>query len=191
MAYYPVMVNLNGKRCLVVGGGKVAYRKVIHLLEAGAFVTVISPSFTEEILTIAESEKKMLTLIKREYEGKDVKGFFLVFACTDDIKTNKLIAKECEKYGLLVNIVDDSDASSFIVPAVLKRSDLLISISTGGKSPLLSRKIKEKLESIFDKRYEKLLEDLYKVREEVKVSNLGEEEKIKIYEDIIEKSHLF
>jgi len=191
MAYYPVMLNLNGKRCLVVGGGEVAFRKVFHLLEAGAFVTVISPSFTEEILTIAESEKKRLNLLKREYEGEDVKGFFLVFACTDDIKTNKLIAKECEKYGVLVNIVDDSYVSSFIVPAVLKRGNLVISISTVGKSPLLSKKIKEKLENIFDERYEKLLEDLYKVREEVKASNLSDEDKIKIYEEIIKKSHLF
>ncbi|ERM90796.1 hypothetical protein O163_13985 [Caldanaerobacter subterraneus subsp. yonseiensis KB-1] len=189
MAFYPVMLKLKGKRCLVVGGGKVAYRKVVHLLEVEAFVTVISPSFIEEILSIGE--KGRLTVLKRKYKEADVKGFFLAFACTDDKEVNKFVAKDGEKYGVLVNVVDDIDTSSFIVPAVVRRGDLVISISTGGKSPLLSKKIKEKLESTFDKRYEKLLEELYMVREEIKVSNLSEEDKIKIYEEIIEKSRLF
>ncbi|AIS51539.1 siroheme synthase CysG [Thermoanaerobacter kivui] len=188
MVYYPVMLNIKNKKCLVVGGGKVAYRKILSLLEVEALVTVISPSFDEGILQLAAKEK--VELIRREYQQGDVRGFFVAIAATDDEKVNKLVASDGEKYNVLVNVIDDKDLSSFIVPSTVKRGDLIISISTSGKSPLLSRMIKEKLESIFNDDYEKLLQKLYQKRIELKDKGFTEEEKMAIYKEIIEKSGL-
>lgn len=188
MAYYPVMLNIKNKKCLVVGGGKVALRKILSLVEGEALVTAISPSFDEGIIELAAKGK--VELIKREYQQGDVRGFFVVIAATNDEKVNKLVASDGEKYNVLVNVVDDKDLSSFIVPAIVKRGDLIISISTSGKSPLLSRMIKEKLESIFNDEYEKLLQKLYQKRIELKEKDFAEEEKMAIYRKIIEKSGL-
>ncbi|ADD01679.1 siroheme synthase [Thermoanaerobacter italicus Ab9] len=188
MAYYPIMLNIKNKKCLVVGGGKVALRKILSLVEGEALVTVISSSFDEGIIELAAKGK--VELIKREYQQGDVRGFFVVIAVTNDEKVNKLVASDGEKYNVLVNVVDDKDLSSFIVPAIVKRGDLIISISTSGKSPLLSRMIKEKLESIFNDDYEKLLQNLYQKRIELKEKDFAEEEKIAIYRKIIEKSGL-
>lgn len=188
MAYYPVMLNIKNKKCLVVGGGKVALRKILSLVEGEALVTAISPSFDEGIIELAAKGK--VELIKREYQQGDVRGFFVVIAATNDEKVNKLVASDGEKYNVLVNVVDDKDLSSFIVPAIVKRGDLIISISTSGKSPLLSRMIKEKLESIFNDDYEKLLQKLYQKRIELKEKDFAEEEKMAIYRKIIEKSGL-
>ncbi|MBT1278407.1 bifunctional precorrin-2 dehydrogenase/sirohydrochlorin ferrochelatase [Thermoanaerobacter sp. CM-CNRG TB177] len=188
MAYYPIMLNIKNKKCLVVGGGKVALRKILSLVEGEALVTAISPSFDEGIIELAAKGK--VELIRREYQQGDVRGFCVAIAATDDEKVNKLVASDGEKYNVLVNVVDDKDLSSFIVPAIVKRGDLIISISTSGKSPLLSRMIKEKLESIFNDDYEKLLQKLYQKRMELKEKDFAEEEKMAIYRKIIEKSGL-
>ncbi|TZE81813.1 precorrin-2 dehydrogenase/sirohydrochlorin ferrochelatase family protein [Calorimonas adulescens] len=188
MAYYPIMLNIKNKKCLVVGGGKVALRKILSFVEGEALITVISPSFDEEIIKLAAKEK--VELIRREYQQGDVRGFFVAIAATDDEKVNKLVASDGEKYNMLVNVVDDKDLSSFIVPSIVRRGDLIISISTSGKSPLFSRMIKEKLESIFNADYEKLLQKLYQKRIELKDKGFTEEEKMAIYKEFIEKSGL-
>lgn len=188
MAYYPVMLDINGRKCLVVGGGNVALRKALSLLSCKAKVTVISPLFSEGILKLASEGK--IELINRTYRSGDAEGYFIAIVATDDNTANRLVASDCEKHGIPVNVVDDKELSSFIVPSVIRRGDLTISISTSGKSPLLSRLIKEKLESVFTDGYDELLQKLYEKRLELKEKELPDEEKINIYKEIIEKSGL-
>lgn len=188
MAYYPVMLDIKGRKCLVVGGGNVALRKVLSLLACKAEVTVISPSFNEGILKLADEGK--IELIKRTYHSGDAEGYFITVVATDDNVVNRLAASDCEKYGIPVNVVDDKELSSFIVPSVIRRGDLTVSISTSGKSPLVSRMIREKLESVFTDDYDELLQKLYKKRLELKEKELSDEEKINIYKEIIKKSGL-
>lgn len=185
MAYYPVMLDIEDKRCLVVGGGKVAYRKVKSLLECGGKVTVIADKLCDEVSRLSKEGK--INVIHRSYISGDIAGCFLVVAACSDAHINELVANEAKEHGILVNAADNLKLSSYIVPSVLRRKDLTIAVATGGKSPLLSRKIREELEKTIGDRYEKLLDELSKAREEIKHQNLTIEEKIEIYENIIEK----
>ncbi|AYO29691.1 MAG: precorrin-2 dehydrogenase [Thermoanaerobacteraceae bacterium] len=188
MAYYPVMLNIEGKRCLVVGGGSVAHRKVLSLLECGAIVTVIAPEVNESILKLWKEAR--IRLIRRNYIKSDLAGYFIVVAASDDRDVNKLIAEEAGAGGVLVNVVDDGELSSFIMPSVIRRGDLTVAISTGGKSPLLSKMLRQKLEEILPAECEELLKKLGKARESAKEKGLPSQEKLKIYKDMIEDSEL-
>ncbi|MCX8028023.1 MAG: bifunctional precorrin-2 dehydrogenase/sirohydrochlorin ferrochelatase [Thermodesulfovibrionales bacterium] len=161
-SYYPAFVKIKEKECVVVGGGRIAERKVFALLEAGASVTVISDTITTRLLKL--SQKGLIKHIQRHYQSGDVKDCFLVIAATNDEQINKQIAEESR---FLINVVDNPRLSNFIVPAVLREGDLTIAISTGGVSPALARTIKNDLKNYIHKdikRYLKLLKDLrYKV----------------------------
>jgi siroheme synthase-like protein len=189
MDYYPVMMNIKDKKCLVVGGGNVALRKIYSLLKCGAKVTVISQAFKKDIYMLYNEGK--IDMIERCYFDDDVKGYYIVIVATDDRKTNKRVASDCQKYNIPVNVVDDKELSTFIVPSVVAKGDITISISTNGKSPLLTRMIREKLEKQFTEEYELLLKELEKMRNRLKESDLAEEDKIKTYRKIIDKSRLF
>ncbi|MDI6604344.1 MAG: bifunctional precorrin-2 dehydrogenase/sirohydrochlorin ferrochelatase [Thermoanaerobacteraceae bacterium] len=189
MDYYPVMMNIKDKKCLVVGGGNVALRKISSLLKCGAKVTVISQAFKKDIYMLYNEGK--IDVIERCYFDDDVKGYNIVIVATDDRKTNKRVASDCQKYNIPVNVVDDKELSTFIVPSVVAKGDITISISTNGKSPLLTRMIREKLEKQFTEEYELLLKELEKMRNRLKESDLAEEDKIKTYRKIIDKSGLF
>ncbi|WP_422445080.1 precorrin-2 dehydrogenase/sirohydrochlorin ferrochelatase family protein [Thermoanaerobacterium sp. DL9XJH110] len=188
MAYYPVMLNIQGKRCLVVGGGSVAHRKVLSLLECGAIVTVIAPVVNESILKLWEESR--IRLIRRNYIKSDLRGYFIVVAASDDRDVNKLIAQEAGAEGVPVNVVDSRELSSFIMPSVIRRGDLTVAISTGGKSPLLSKMLRRKLEEILPAECERLLKKLEEARERAKEKELPSQEKLKIYREIIEDSEL-
>jgi siroheme synthase-like protein len=165
-AYYPIFLNVNVKKCVVVGGGKVALRKVKMLLECGAKVTVISPILHQNLVRLAQD--KAIRLIKRDYEPGDLDGAFVVIASTDVEEINRSVAHEAKKRGILVNVVDDSGESDFIVPSFLRRGDLTIAISTGGTSPALAKKIRTKLEQDFGKEYALLLPLIGEVRSTLK-----------------------
>jgi precorrin-2 dehydrogenase/sirohydrochlorin ferrochelatase len=160
--YYPMMLKIEGRPCTVVGGGAVAQRKVETLLEYGAVVTVISPSLTEKLKLLLENNK--IHYKNKVYETGDLTGSFLVYGVTDDKVVNEKCKKEAESQNMLVNIGDSSELSDFILPAVLKRGSLIITISTEGKSPALSRKIRRQLEILYDESYDDLLETLGKIR---------------------------
>ncbi|WP_434630462.1 bifunctional precorrin-2 dehydrogenase/sirohydrochlorin ferrochelatase [Thermoanaerobacterium thermosaccharolyticum] len=188
MAYYPIMLNITNKNCLVVGGGKVAYRKILTLLEFGASVTVLSPYFVNDILKLYYSQK--IKLIKRKYQRKDVENYYLVVVATNDKIVNKKISEECAEKNILVNVVDDKELSTFITPSVIRRGDLTISISTNGKSPLLSKRIREMLENVIVEEFGGLISELSSTRDKLKSSSMSLDEKIKLYDDIIRKSNL-
>ena len=164
--YYPIFLNIQGKKCVVVGGGTVALRKVKMLLDCGADVTVVSP---KPHLGMAKlSEKKAIRLIHRNYKGRDLMGATLAVASTDVREINRTVAHEAKKSGILVNVVDDSRLSSFILPSFFRRGNLTIVVSSAGTSPALARKIRTNLEKSLGKGYATLLSLISEVRSALK-----------------------
>lgn len=139
----------------MVGGGKVAERKALSLLESGARVTVVSPRLTSLLSQLAGEGK--VAYRDKEYSSEDLKGAFLVVAATGDPLVNQGVAKEAEEQGLLVNVVDNPEGGNFIFPAVVRRKDLILSVSTGGKSPFLARRLRQELEARYGPEYGALL----------------------------------
>ncbi len=162
MRYYPVFLDIRGRPCLVIGGGKVAERKTLSLLEADARVTVISPSVTRRLNKLHREGR--IEYLPRPYEKGDIRGFYMVFSATDNRVVNRLIAEEAKEERVFLNVVDEPELCDFIVPSVVKRGDLLIAISTSGKSPALARRIRMELEERFGDEYACLLEILGKIR---------------------------
>ena len=150
-AYYPAFLLITGKRCLVVGGGEVALRKVEDLLEAGAAVTVIAPNVLAAMPAAA-------TVLRRAFKADDLEGAWLAFAATDDAAVNAQVAREGERRRIWVNVVDDPAQCSMILPSVLKRGALRIAISTAGASPTLARQIRQELEQCYGPEYGELVE---------------------------------
>ncbi|MDO8885938.1 bifunctional precorrin-2 dehydrogenase/sirohydrochlorin ferrochelatase [Candidatus Oleimmundimicrobium sp.] len=188
MTYYPVYLNLKNKKCVVVGGGNVAERKVLALIDCGAKVTVISPKLTK-LLERLKSEGK-IEHIGREYEKGDLKGAFVVIGATDNSSVNKEIYKEASALNLLVNIVDVPEICNFIVPSLVRRGDLTISISTSGKAPALAKKIRLKLEKEFGPEYEPYLNLLGEIREKIKEKYDLADERNKAWGRILESNIL-
>ena len=164
--YYPIFLNIRGKRCVVVGGGPVALRKVKALLEHEASVEVISPELCPELSQLAKS--RTIQVLQRNYNGGDLRGAFIAIAATDDGEINNKVAEEARAKGVLVNVVDDLEHSDFIVPSQFRRGDIAIAVSTAGKSPALARKIRAKLEKDFGAEYASLALLIGEVRSELK-----------------------
>jgi siroheme synthase-like protein len=168
---YPVFLNIEGRKCVVVGGGQVALRKVSTLLEHGARVEVVSPELCTELSGLAKDGE--IAARQRGFQPGDLKGSFIAVAATDDSRTNGQVAKEAKASGIPVNIVNDPVNSDFIVPSSLSRGDIMIAISTGGKSPALARKIRARLEKEFGEEYASLVELIDEVRTELKQKGLS------------------
>ena len=162
MDYYPAFLDLRGRNCLVVGGGTIAERKVESLVECGALVKVVTLEATSRLAELAGSGSIDLEL--RDYSPDDLAGIFLVIAATDDPAVQARIGQEAKERGLLVNVVDEPANCTFIVPAVVRRGELSIAISTGGRSPALAARIREKLESLFGPEYEEWVDLLGQLR---------------------------
>lgn len=143
---FPVMLDLTNRPCLVVGGGAVAQRKVEGLLEAGARVTVVSPSLTHALLAMATEAR--LHWRPREYARGDAAGFALVMVATDDAGVNVAVAAECREGRIWVNCADDPERCDFILPSVLRRGAVTVAVSTGGQSPTMARLLREELEAL-------------------------------------------
>lgn len=165
-AYYPVFLNIEGKKCVVVGGGEVAERKVKALLDHGAGIVVISPSITQELHRL--KEEGAIKVCPRDFRPGDLKDAVLVIAATDSPQVNTLVSHEGQAERILVNVVDNPADSNFIVPSLLRRGELSIAISTGGRSPALARKIRTELERKFPPEYASLTSLLAEVRQELK-----------------------
>lgn len=166
MSYYPINLNISGRSCAVLGGGKVAERKAISLLNAGAAVTVISPELTPDLAKLAGARR--IIHIARPYEAGCLADFFIVICATDDRIINKQAAQEARDKGALVNVVDDPDQGDFSVPAHIVRGDLMITVSTGGKSPVFARRLREEIGATYGEEYGMYLELIARVRDEMK-----------------------
>ena len=137
---FPVNLNLHGRPVLVVGGGRIALRKVEQLLMADAEVTVLSPLFVDEFTSLP------VTLVQREYASGDIDAFRLVITATGNTPVNQQIFDECEAKGIWINSADDPDRCAFTLPAALRRGDLMVTVSTGGASPALASWLRSHLE---------------------------------------------
>ena len=155
MRYYPIHLDIKNRNCLVVGGGTVGTRKVDTLLECGARVTVVSPDPSPKLKKLASNGAIALT--QRSYRPADLKGAFLVIGATDDENLNQQISKDAEKSNTLCNIADRPEVCNFILPSIVRRGDLVITISTSGKSPALAKQLRQKLETQFGQEYAELL----------------------------------
>ncbi|WP_040205389.1 NAD(P)-binding protein [Neobacillus jeddahensis] len=160
-ANYPIMVRLDGKIVVVVGGGRVAERKISSLLDTGARVVVISPSATDEIQRL--SLEGTILWKQKAIAAEDLQEAFLIFAATADKEVNQWVKSLAGEHQL-VTIADDPEGSDFHVPAHFKRGRLSMAVSTGGASPTLARKIREQLEGQFDEKYEAYLDFLSATR---------------------------
>ena len=166
MPYYPIFLDIKEKRCVVIGGGIVALRKVNMLLDHEAQVEVISPQLCPELSELAANG--MVKAVLREYEPGDLQGAFVVVAATDDSQINEQVAREAMQQGILINVADIPELSNFIVPSYLRRGDVTVAVSTGGKSPALARKIRLELERGFGEEYALLATLIDEVRSELK-----------------------
>ncbi len=239
MSYFPFMIELNNERCLIAGGGTVAYRKVCSMLEFGAVVTVVSPEFCTELLELAEemntSDKYCaatsddrtdaatdggktdaaiskgetcvavqgreqadhgagedfanysgsLTLVKRRVQPQDIDDAFVVIMATDDEKVNHDMAELCRQKRILVNVVDVKADCGFYFPAIIKDKEVVISVSTGGQSPVLAGTIKRNIESHLDRSYGDIAERMGELREQIKAQIDGEEERKKAFQQMV------
>jgi precorrin-2 dehydrogenase/sirohydrochlorin ferrochelatase len=168
MHYYPINLNLNGKKCVIIGGGEVAERKAGTILSAGGEVFVISPNLTAELLAMAE--KGMLVWQKRIYQTGDmnIEDFFAAVCATDNAEVNLSAAQEAKQKKILVDMADNMPMSDFTVPAHVRRGDLIIAVSTGGKSPAFAREIRKEISAAYGEEYGTYLELIAKMRSEMK-----------------------
>ncbi|UCH23324.1 MAG: bifunctional precorrin-2 dehydrogenase/sirohydrochlorin ferrochelatase [Deltaproteobacteria bacterium] len=185
MRYYPVYLDIQNRKCLVVGGGSVGTRKVKTLLKCGAKVTVISPNVSAQLKELAKVGS--VTLIQRSYHSADLDEMFLVIGATDDAKLNRQISSDAERLNMLCNIADRPQDCNFILPSIINRGDLIISISTSGKSPALAKKLRKRLEGQFGEEYAVFLQLMGEIRKKL-LSQAHEPEAHKqIFKQLINK----
>ena len=171
MSYFPIYLEMTGRRCLVIGGGAVAERKVAGLVEAGAEVVVISPAASGNILRW--SKEKSIEWIARRYQPGDLTEYEIAFVATDDGVVNAQVFQQARKLGVWVNAADDAVHCDFILPSVLRRGDLTVAVSSGGKSPALARTIREELELYFTDEYALLADLAADAREELRARGIS------------------
>ena len=172
MNMYPISLRIRGRRCCVIGGGRVAERKVEGLLKAGGAILVISPELTARLREWHARGEIEVRL--RPYRKGDLQGAVLVFAATDDPAVNAAVCAEAEQRGIWVNDAADPQRSTFHVPAVLRRGGLQIAVSTSGAGPLLARKIRDELAEQYDEGYEGFVRLLVQLRQRLKELDLDE-----------------
>lgn len=188
MAYYPIMVDLTDKEVLVVGGGSVAGRKIVTLLEYGAVVSLVSRELSPEIKGYVESGR--IRYLGEEFSMVFLKEKFLVIAATDDAELNHRISQVAEEKGMLINAIDQPADCNFIVPSIIKKGDLVVAVSTSGKSPALAKKIRKQLTEYFGDEYEPFLRMMGRIRNEVISSGPDPEENSRLFTRIVD-SKLF
>ena len=185
MAFFPFMIQMQDKLCVIGGGGKVAYRKVSMMLSFGARVTVIAPKICDELQKI-ESKQDALLLVQRPFEDGDIEGADVVIMATNDSEVNSHIAAICKDKRILVNVVDVKKDCGFYFPAIIKQDDVVVSVSTGGSAPALASQIKKSIRShlpdncgdmaktLLEKRNAVLKTELAKIQTGLVVSKLQE-----------------
>jgi len=189
MKYYPVFLDLRERPCVVVGGGQVAERKAIALFDAGADLSIISPSLTPALAEIAGKGK--IAHHPKTFEERDIAGAYLVIAATSDAAVNEAVARACRKNGILVNAATSPDEGTFVVPSVVERGDLLIAVSTCGDSPALARKVREDLERAYGPEYGVFLEKMANLRRRLLHDVADEGVRRQIYQAVVDSDVLY
>lgn len=180
MSYFPMFIELEHAPCLIVGGGRIALRKVEVLLDFGASITVVANDIMEEILSI-----KAVRSVKKDFEPEDLAGMFLVVAATDDKELNHKIASVCRKQKIPVNAVDQIEDCSFIFPAYLKNGEVVSAFSSGGQSPVITQYLKKEVTPLMTGQIGGLAALLGVLRETVKEQVKTERERKMLYREIL------
>ena len=184
MNYFPVFFDLSGQKVLVVGGGEVALRKISLLERTHALITLVAPEIAPELL--ARAAAGTLKLAVREFEPADLDGVRLVIVATSRRAVNRWIANLSESRNIPVNVVDDREASRFIVPAIIDRDPVLVAVSTGGTSPVLARRLRERLEALIPGKIGELALWLKALRRVARRQLRGTEERRRFFEAIVD-----
>lgn len=180
MSYFPMFIELEHAPCLIVGGGRIALRKVEVLLDFGASITVVANDIMEEILSI-----KAVRSVKKDFEPEDLAGMSLVVAATDDKELNHKIASACRKQKIPVNAVDQIEDCSFIFPAYLKNGEVVSAFSSGGQSPVITQYLKKEVTPLMAGQLGGLAASLGALRETVKEQVKTERERKMLYREIL------
>ena len=186
MAFFPFMIQMQDKLCVIGGGGKVAYRKVSMMLSFGACVTVIAPKICDELQKI-ESKQDALLLVQRPFEDGDIEGADVVIMATNDSEVNSHIAAICKDKRILVNVVDVKKDCGFYFPAIIKQEDVVVSVSTGGSAPALASQIKKSIKSHLPDNCGDMAKTLLEKRNEVLKTEPEEEKRKEIMLDMVKK----
>src|ERR1700674_5615157 len=184
MNYLPMFFDLTRQRVLIVGGGEVALRKVSLLQRTGALITVVAPEIAPEVTERAPAGK--LKLVLREFSPEDLDGVRLVIVATSRRAVNRWIASLSEARNIPVNVVDDREASRFIVPAIIDRDPVLVAVSTGGTSPVLARRLRERLEALIPARIGELASWLKALRGATRRKLLGANARRRYFEAVVD-----
>ena len=187
MRYYPILLDVRGRRCVVVGGGSVAERKVRSLLRAGARVHVVSPAVTPRLALLAARKKIQIT--PRAYRATDLEGAesarpVMVFAATNKPEVQQAVRTDAAAIGALVNAADNPRESDFLVPASFAQGDLLVAISTSGASPALARRLRRQLQLTLGREYRSYLRFLREARELIIDTVPDEAQRAKIFRQL-------
>ena len=188
MQYYPIYLNLTGRSSVVVGGGTIAEGKVLGLLEADAQVILIAPEITPALRELIANGK--ITWEQRPYQNGDLEGAAIVISATDDREVNQHIWDEARQRGILINVVDDPPYCDFIAPAIVRRGDITLAISTNGKMPALAAHLRRELEKSFGEEYVQLLEMTALMREELTAQHLDYNVRQKLWRKLFEETDI-
>jgi precorrin-2 dehydrogenase / sirohydrochlorin ferrochelatase len=186
--YYPIYLDIRNKKCVVIGGGEVAERKVRRLLECDADISVIAKAVTPALDIMIKEGR--IHRIDDEYNESYIRDAFLVIGATDQNDINARISWDAQEKRLLVNIVDDPDRCNFILPSLLKQGELSIAISTGGKSPALAKKLRQDMEGIYGPEYKTLLGILGNLRQRILGKGQSPDENKRLFESLVDSDIL-
>jgi precorrin-2 dehydrogenase / sirohydrochlorin ferrochelatase len=186
---YPVFLNLIGVRCVVVGGGKVAERKVRGLLETGAEIYVISPTLTVQ-LEIWKQQSRFIH-IKRKYSPQDLHGARFVFAATNQSDVNTQVHHDSIAIGAQVNVADQPQLCTFTVPSTLRRGDFTLAVSTGGANPAMAKAIRSYLENIFGEEWQDIMQFMGKYRQYINDRIQDDRKRSAFYQSLLSSNEWF
>ncbi len=183
MPYFPAYIDLSDKEVLVIGGGKVATRKVLNLLKFTDNITVVSPKVSDEIRKLWKERK--IKLKRRKFLVGDLKDKDMVIVAVDDLNLQKKVFQLCEKKRILCNSVDSPDFCNFIFPSLIVKGELVIGISTSGKVPALSKRVRELIENCLPQNLEEVLKIIQEERRKLPKGRHRQERIIKLVEELI------
>lgn len=167
MAYFPFMIEIENKNCLVAGGGSIAFHKVKILADFGVHIRVVAPEICEPLRKLAEEYVQIIELVERKIQDTDIEGMDFVVAATDDERLNYHISDLCRQKNILMNAVDMKEACSFIFPAMIKEKDMIIAVSSGGQSPAAAAYVKKQIRRGIPDYYGEMIEQLGEYRDRI------------------------
>jgi len=182
MNLFPIFLKLDGRRCLVVGGGQVGTQKITGLLEAGAQVTVVDPA---PGITVREFFGNRVTWLERKYFPGDLEGVYLVIAATSDAKVNQQIYEEAQRRNILANVVDVPRLCDFYYPAVVRRGALVVAVSSQGESPHLAQRVRDEISRLLPEDLDKTVERIGDERRGILREHTPGAERLQLLRDLV------